>query len=66
MTKYRKICPNCDGSGEGMHEGTRCYTCKCSGLEKDGSAQDYLDALAEENFEAREQDRQDFERDHEN
>jgi hypothetical protein len=24
-------CPSCDGSGEGMHEGTRCYRCKGKG-----------------------------------
>lgn len=25
------ICPACNGSGEGQHEGTRCYHCKGSG-----------------------------------
>lgn len=25
------ICPACSGSGEGMHEGTRCSTCKGKG-----------------------------------
>lgn len=25
------ICPACNGSGEGMHEGTRCVTCKGAG-----------------------------------
>ena len=27
-------CPNCNGSGEGMFDGTRCYECKGSGVEK--------------------------------
>lgn len=27
------ICLNCSGSGEGQHEGTRCYVCKGSGEE---------------------------------
>lgn len=25
------ICPACSGSGEGMHEGTTCTTCKGAG-----------------------------------
>ena len=25
------ICPACNGSGEGMHEGTTCRTCKGDG-----------------------------------
>lgn len=25
------ICPACNGSGEGQHEGTRCYRCRGSG-----------------------------------
>lgn len=25
------ICPACNGSGEGMHEGTTCRTCKGEG-----------------------------------
>jgi hypothetical protein len=27
------ICPNCNGSGEGMYEGTRCWHCKGTGEE---------------------------------
>jgi hypothetical protein len=26
------ICPNCDGSGEGMYEGTRCSACRGKGV----------------------------------
>ena len=26
-----RICPACNGSGEGMHDGTRCVTCKGAG-----------------------------------
>jgi hypothetical protein len=25
------ICPACNGSGEGQHEGTTCYSCKGAG-----------------------------------
>ena len=25
------ICPTCNGSGEGQHEGTTCYQCKGAG-----------------------------------
>jgi len=25
------ICPACNGSGEGQHEGTTCYQCKGAG-----------------------------------
>ena len=28
------ICPDCNGSGEGMYDGTRCGHCKGSGVEK--------------------------------
>ncbi|MDF1583636.1 MAG: hypothetical protein P1P78_10035 [Methyloprofundus sp.] len=26
--REKEICINCNGSGEGMHEGTRCQICK--------------------------------------
>lgn len=26
-----EICGNCNGSGEGMHDGTKCYVCKGGG-----------------------------------
>ena len=25
------ICPSCNGSGEGMYDGSRCYKCKGTG-----------------------------------
>lgn len=28
------ICLQCNGSGEGMHDGTKCTSCKGSGIEK--------------------------------
>jgi len=36
--KYRlkpeqETCPHCNGSGEGMHDGTTCSFCKGSGVE---------------------------------
>ena len=27
------ICPYCNGSGEGMYDGTRCWHCKGGGVE---------------------------------
>lgn len=27
-----ETCPNCNGSGEGMHDGTKCNMCKGSGV----------------------------------
>ncbi len=29
------ICPQCNGSGEGMHDGTKCSRCGGSGVEKE-------------------------------
>ncbi len=29
-----EVCPNCNGSGEGMHDGTKCSVCKGTGVEK--------------------------------
>jgi hypothetical protein len=26
------ICPQCNGSGEGMHDGTKCKSCKGYGI----------------------------------
>jgi len=50
---YMHICPACNGSGEGMHEGTRCYACGGTGVEEaeedvedleyELSRQEYLD-----------------------
>lgn len=31
MTDY-DICPDCNGSGEGMYDGTRCLKCKGRGV----------------------------------
>ena len=28
------ICPYCNGSGEGMYDGTRCWHCKGEGVER--------------------------------
>ncbi len=28
-------CPQCNGSGEGMHDGTKCSSCGGSGVEKE-------------------------------
>ena len=29
----KATCPQCNGSGEGMHDGTKCKLCKGSGVE---------------------------------
>lgn len=29
------ICPHCDGSGEGMYDGSSCYSCRGTGVERD-------------------------------
>ena len=28
------ICPACSGSGEGQYDGTTCYSCKGSGVDR--------------------------------
>jgi len=34
MEEYEELtCPHCNGSGEGMHDGTTCTFCKGSGVE---------------------------------
>lgn len=50
------ICGNCNGSGEGMHDGSRCYQCGGSGVATDFDARyenecaraDYLNDQARE------------------
>ena len=32
------ICPACNGSGEGQHDGTRCYSCKGKGTQSTTAA----------------------------
>ena len=33
--EYEELtCPHCNGSGEGMHDGTKCVYCKGSGVEE--------------------------------
>lgn len=34
------LCPDCAGSGEGMHDGTRCSSCRGSGTERRGGCDD--------------------------
>jgi len=34
------VCSGCNGSGEGMHEFTKCRTCKGSGVEPTGVPND--------------------------
>ena len=32
--EYEELtCPSCNGSGEGMYDGTKCSACKGSGVE---------------------------------
>ena len=37
------ICPNCNGSGEGMYDGTRCTECKGRGTQLIETDPDDLD-----------------------
>jgi len=43
------ICPRCNGSGEGQYDGTRCYACKGSGVERseEDEADEYEDPIGE-------------------
>ncbi len=41
------ICGNCNGSGEGMYDGTRCYSCGGSGVGSSMSREDIEDAKAD-------------------
>ena len=52
-----EICSNCSGSGEGMHDGSRCYVCGGSGEVSSGGmtkeealadAADYYNDLAKD------------------
>lgn len=35
-----EICASCNGSGEGMYDGTRCHSCGGSGVEREGYEED--------------------------
>ena len=36
------ICPQCNGSGEGMYDGSKCHACHGSGVERyDSGKEDY-------------------------
>ena len=37
-------CPQCNGSGEGMYDGTRCGSCGGSGVERDNSRREDWEA----------------------
>ena len=47
-------CPHCNGSGEGMHDGTTCTHCKGSGVERvereERSYDDIHDELPDEYY----------------
>ena len=42
------LCANCNGSGEGMHDGSICSTCGGSGVVSDGGDEDYDDGYRED------------------
>ena len=46
------ICPNCNGSGEGMHDGTTCRACGGSGEERSNYEKE-RDERAEYEFEVK-------------
>lgn len=37
------ICSACSGSGEGMYDGSFCWTCNGTGVERDGEYEDVCD-----------------------
>lgn len=50
------LCNACHGSGEGMHDGTKCRVCKGEGVlpEYDEDRDDELDRRREDGFDVRE------------
>jgi len=38
------ICPQCNGSGEGMYDGSTCHACHGSGVERDDSGREDWEA----------------------
>ena len=38
------ICPQCNGSGEGMYDGSICHACHGSGVERDDSRREDYEA----------------------
>ncbi len=47
------ICPNCNGSGEGMHDGTLCRSCGGTGTDCHDERQRERDEKAEFEFEVK-------------
>ena len=43
-----ELCQNCNGSGEGQYDGSRCWVCKGSGVDNSNSEQSYRDFKAEQ------------------
>lgn len=43
------LCPDCAGSGEGMHDGTRCRSCRGSGVDQSDRWTDDDDACERHN-----------------
>jgi len=54
MREEEELCPRCNGSGEGMHDGTICTMCKGTGVEREEvqerSYDDIHDELPDEYF----------------
>ena len=51
MTDDEEICPSCNGSGEGMFDGTRCRSCGGSGVERTERDEQDWDAMRKERAE---------------
>lgn len=47
------ICPACNGSGEGMHDGTLCRSCGGTGTDCHEAREKYRDEKAEFEFEVK-------------
>ena len=46
-----EICPACNGSGEGMYDGTRCRSCGGSGVERTYRDEPDYDAMRKDRIE---------------
>lgn len=41
---YQPYCSQCNGSGEGMYDGSKCHRCGGSGVERDNSDREEYEA----------------------
>lgn len=51
MTDDDEICPACNGSGEGLYDDTRCFSCGGSGVERTERDEPDWDAMRKDHIE---------------